>query len=95
MLSKEALVRIHKKSAISDAHYLALLKDIQEETGALLMEGNLKKEIQDSINSFEDFYEVEPIEILDKNGNKMVTSLAWVKKLQELIQHIIKKNNIK
>ena len=51
MLSKEALVRIHKKSAISDAHYLALLKDIQEETGALLMEGNLKKEIQDSINA--------------------------------------------
>ena len=95
MLSKEALVKIHKKSAISDDKYLALLKDIQEETGALLMEGNLKKEIRDSINSFESYYEVEPIEIEDKNGNKMVTSLAWCSKLKKLIEHIVEKNNIK
>ena len=95
LLTKEAVIKIHKKSAISDAKYLALLKDIQEETGALLMEGNLKKEIQESINSFEEFYEVEQVDIEDKHGKMMVSSLAWVKKLPELIQHIIEKNNIK
>ena len=74
---------------------MALLKDIQEETGALLMEGNLKKEIQDSINSFEGFYDVEQVEIDDKHGKKMISSLSWVTKLPELIKHIVEKNNIK
>ena len=95
LVTKEALVKIHKRSNISDQHYLALLKDLQEETGALLMEGNLKREIKESINSFAEFYEVKQVEIEDKNGNKMITSLSWVKKLPELIQHIIEKNNIK
>ena len=46
-----------------------------------LMEGNLKKEIQDSMKSFEEFYEVMEVELDDKNGNKMTSSIAWVKKL--------------
>merc|ERR1719237_1475715 len=45
--TKDALVKILKKSDVSDSKYLAILKDIQDETGAILMEGNLKKEIQD------------------------------------------------
>ena len=84
-----------KKSDVSDRKYLAILKDIQDETGAILMEGNLKKEIQDSMKSFEEFYEVMEVELDDKNGNKMTSSLAWVKKLPELIQTIIRENNIK
>ena len=59
------------------------------------MEGNCKKEIQDSIKRFKEFYKVMEVEIDDKNGNKMKTSLAWVKKLPELIQHIIEEYNIK
>ena len=58
------------------------------------MEGNLKQEIQDSIKSFEEFYEVMELELDDKNGNKMTSSLAWVKKLPELIQTIIRENNL-
>ena len=95
ILTKDALVKILKKSDVSDNKYLAILKDIQDETGAILMEGNLKQEIQDSIKSFEEFYEVMEVEMDDKNGNKMVTSLSWVKKLPELIKEIIEKNNIK
>ena len=95
ILTKESLVNILKKSDVSDRKYLAILKDIQDETGAILMEGNLKKEIQDSMRSFEEFYEVMEVELDDKNGNKMTSSLAWVKKLPELIQTIIRENNIK
>ena len=95
ILTKDSLVNILKKSDVSDRKYLAILKDIQDETGAILMEGNLKQEIQDSIKSFEEFYEVMEVELDDKNGNKMTSSLAWVKKLPELIQTIIRENNIK
>ena len=47
------------------------------------------------MKSFEEFYEVMEVELDDKNGNKMTSSLAWVKKLPELIQTIIRENNIK
>ena len=95
ILTKDALVKIIKKSDISDKKYLAILKDIQDETGAILMEGDLKREIQNSMKSFEEFYEVMEVELEDKNGNMMTSSLAWVKKLPELIQTIIRENNIK
>ena len=54
ILTKDSLINILKKSDVSDRKYLAILKDIQDETGAILMEGNLKKEIQDSMKSFEE-----------------------------------------
>ena len=59
-----------------------------------LMEGNFK-EIQDSMKNFEEFYKVMEVELDDKNGNKMTSSLALVKKPPKLIQTIIRETNIK
>ena len=95
ILTKKQLVKLKKKSSISDRNFIKLLQDIENEAGQRLFEGNLKKEIRESINSWEEFYEVKEVEILDKQGKPMKSSLAWVKDLNGLISAIIKKTGIK
>ena len=60
----------------------------------MLFEGNLEQEIRDSINSWSSFYDVKEVEILDKTGKPMRSSMAWVNDLNGLIDTIVKENNI-
>ena len=94
ILTKKQLVKIKKGSSISDKKFIKLLQDIEKEAGQRLFEGNLEKEIRESINSWQEYYEVKEVEILDKQGKPMKSSLAWVKNLNGLIATIIKETNI-
>ena len=94
ILTKQQLVKIKKGSSISDRKFIKLLQDIEKEAGQRLFEGNLEKEIRESINSWQEYYKVKEVEILDKQGKPMKSSLAWVKDLNGLISAIIKETNI-
>ena len=94
ILTKKQLVKIKKGSSISDKKFIKLLQDIEKEAGQRLFEGNLEKEIRESINSWQEYYKVKEVEILDKQGKPMKSSLAWVKDLNGLISAIIKETNI-
>ena len=95
ILTRKQLIKIHKAGNTSDRKFLNILKDIEKEAGARLFEDNLEQEIRDSINSWQHLYSVKEVEIKDKNGNPMKSSLAWVNDLNGLIATIIKENNIK
>ena len=94
ILTKKQLVKIKNQSSISDRKFIKLLQEIEKEAGQRLFEGNLEKELRESIDSWKDFYEVKEVDILDKQGNTMKSSLAWVKDLNGLISAIIKETNI-
>ena len=65
------MVNTLKKSDLSNRKYLTIFKDIQGETGAILMEGKRKTP---STGRFKEFNEVMEVEIDNKNGNIMKTS---------------------
>ena len=94
ILTREQLIKIKKQASISDRKFIKLLQKIEKEAGQKLFEGNIEREIRDSINSWEQFYEVKEVEILDKEGKPMKSSLAWVKDLNGLINAIIKETGI-
>ena len=94
ILTKKQLVKIKKQSSISDRKFIKLLQEIEREAGQRLFEGNLERELRERIDSWEEFYEVKEVDILDKQGKPMKSSLAWVKDLNSLISSIIKKTNI-
>ena len=94
ILTKEQLIKIHKQANTSDRKFIRMLKEIEKEAGTILFEGNLEREIRESIRSWERFYEVKEVEIMDKNGLPMKSSMAWVSDLNGLISAIIEEENI-
>ena len=95
ILTKQQLIKRKKMSSISDRKFIKLLQEIEKEAGERLFEGNLERELRESIDSWGKFYEVKEVEILDKNGNPMKSSLAYVNDLNGLISAIIKETGIK
>ena len=94
ILTRDQLIKIIKQSSISDRKFLKLLQAIEKEAGTILFEGNLEREIRESMQSWEKFYEVKEVEITDKHGNTMKSSMAWVNNLNGLISAIIEEEDI-
>ena len=72
-----------------------MMRDFQRENPNILFEKGLDAALKDSVEALSKWYSTERINVVNSKGNEKLTAAVVVKELNDLIQEIIKKNDIK
>ena len=94
-VSNKTMKKVAMKHNISLNMFKAMMRDFQKENPNILFEKGLDAALKESIEALSEWYSTERINVVNSKGNEKLTAAVVVKELNDLIQKIIEKNDIK
>ena len=95
LLLLENILDIAKKLDISDEKFITFLKEIQKCNPDILIEGNIRKELQNSLNAMKEWYNADKLNTMETDGSSLLTAICLIKDLVDFSEELIRLRDIK